>query len=426
MAAKVEEMGEEAAMEQAGKEDAASGKAGRKRPPPRVRVDTNSQPGYVSLRLEKIGITFKNQDVLTDCTWGVQTGDRIGLVGANGGGKTTQLRILAGELEPNTGDIVKSAADLKIAFLRQEFVDELVLSRTLKEELLSVFTEEAAILKELDGMDQVLEECTDDADKMQAALDRMAELQAMADAKGVTALDSKVEKIIDLMGFQAEEGEQLVASFSGGWKMRIGLGKILLTDPNILLLDEPTNHLDLESIEWMEDFLQNQKIPMVIVSHDREFLDRVCTKIVDCEMGVTTSYDGNYSRFMRLKQERLDAWKSAYDAQMKKVKQEKDWINRFKSGAQASQAASRQKKLDKLQASDTWVKRPPTPGKPLRFRFPPSPRIGDGYAICKMEGIGHGYAEEGAMLFKNVNINVEKGERVAFLGANGCGKSTLL
>jgi len=419
----VDALGEDAANAlQGGGED---GK--RKRPPPRVRIDKSSQPDYVSLRMEKIAITFKNQDVLTDATWGVQSGDRVGLVGANGGGKTTQLRILYGELDPDSGDIIKSAEDLKIAFLRQEFVDELVPSRTLKEEMMSVFTEEAEILKELDGMDEVLAKCTEDPNAMQDALDRMAELQNMVEQKGINLLDSKVEKIIDLMGFQSEEADALVASFSGGWKMRIGLGKILLTDPNILLLDEPTNHLDLESIEWMEDFLQNQKIPMVIVSHDREFLDRVCTKIVDCENGVTAQYDGNYSRFLKLKQARFDAWKSAYDAQMKKAKAEKDWINRFKSGAQAAQAASRQKKLDKMMASDEWVRKPPTPGKKLRFRFPPSPRIGDGYAICDIREVSHGYDKEGAeTLFSDVNMSVEKGERVAFLGPNGCGKSTLL
>mmetsp|Transcript_58811 Transcript_58811/g.144154 ORF Transcript_58811/g.144154 Transcript_58811/m.144154 type:complete len:1107 (+) Transcript_58811:64-3384(+) len=400
----------------------------KSRPPPKVRIDSGVQPGYVNVRLEDISVIFRNQEVCSGCTWGVQTGDRVGLVGANGGGKTTQLRIMYGELEPTAGEVVKSSADLRISFLRQEFVDDLVLSRTLKEELQSVFIEEAQVMEELDNFDKVLEGCKNDPDEMQRQLDRMQDLQRRADSMQVSMLQSKVEKIMDLMGFTPEEGDALVASFSGGWKMRIGLGKILLTEPNLLLLDEPTNHLDLESIEWMEKFLINQKIPMVIVSHDREFLDRVCNKIVDVEGGKTQSYDGNYSRFLKLKQERREAWESAYNAQMKKVKAEKDWINRFKSGAQAAQAASRQKKLDKKMASDEWVQKPPTPGKPLRFRFPPAPRVGDGYAIMTATGIGHGYEQEGreSVLFSDVQLNVEKGERVAFLGPNGCGKSTFL
>mmetsp|Transcript_27471 Transcript_27471/g.62279 ORF Transcript_27471/g.62279 Transcript_27471/m.62279 type:complete len:916 (-) Transcript_27471:264-3011(-) len=398
-----------------------------KRPPPRVRIDSAAQPGYVSLRMEKIALTFKNQDVLKDCSWSVQTGDRVGLVGANGGGKTTQLRVLYGELEPDSGDIIKSSADLRLAFLRQEFVDELVLTRTLKEELMSVFGEEAKVLKEIEEAESELAMCNDDMERMQGILDRMQELQNRADSLGVTGLDARVERIMNMMGFSQEEGDQLVASFSGGWKMRIGLGKILLTEPNILLLDEPTNHLDLESIEWMESFLINQNIPMVIVSHDREFLDRVCTKIVDCEQGVTNTYDGNYSRFLKLKKERMEAWQKSYDNQMKKVKAEKDWINRFKVGAQASQAASRQTKLEKWMASEEFVQKPPTPGKPWKFRFPPAPRMGNAEAVVNVKNLEHGYEMQGKeVLFKEVEFNLEKGDRVALIGPNGCGKSTFL
>ena len=227
-----------------------------------------------------------------------------------------------------------------------------------------------AITEELDGMDKVLEEAGSDADKMQAALDRMQELQNMADAKGVNQLTSKVEKIMDLMGFSVEEGENLVASFSGGWKMRIGLGKILLTEPNLLLLDEPTNHLDLESIEWMEEFLINQKIPMVIVSHDREFLDRVCTKTVDCDGGTTMSYDGNYSRFLKLKKAAREAWQSSYDNQMKKVKSDKDFINRFKNGAQAAQVNSTKHSTWNCSQTKSQLFHPPS-----TIRHPPTTRL---------------------------------------------------
>ena len=218
----------------------------KERPPPRIRVMESSQPDYTALRFENIAITFRDQPVLTSATWGVQTGDRIGLVGANGAGKTTQLRILAGELEPTAGDVLKSSKDLRVAMLRQEFIDELDLTRTLRAEFRSVFTEEASIMTALREAEEELAQMSgsvDDANAMQDVLDRMSKLQNKADAKNVNALDSRVSKIMDLMGFELEEGEYEVSAFSGGWKMRIGLGKVLLQDPNILLLDEPTNHL---------------------------------------------------------------------------------------------------------------------------------------------------------------------------------------
>jgi ABC-type glutathione transport system ATPase component len=190
----------------------------KERPPPRIRIMESSQPDYTALRLEDVAITFRDQAVLKSATWGVQTGDRVGLVGANGAGKTTQLRILAGELEPTAGDVVKSHGDVRVAMLRQEFVDEIDMSRTLRQEFLSVFEEEAGIMAELNDAESELENMssgTDDniAGRMQEVLDRMAELQAKADAKGVKLLDSKVSKIMDLMGFDPEEG--------GEWRERM-------------------------------------------------------------------------------------------------------------------------------------------------------------------------------------------------------------
>mmetsp|Transcript_1110 Transcript_1110/g.2342 ORF Transcript_1110/g.2342 Transcript_1110/m.2342 type:complete len:973 (-) Transcript_1110:136-3054(-) len=398
----------------------------KERPPPRIRIMESSQPGFAALRLEDVGITFRDQEVLKDVTWGVQTGDRIGLVGANGAGKTTQLRILSGELEPTTGDVVKSSKDLRVAMLRQEFVDELVLDRTLMEEFMSVFEEENGILmdlkeaeKELEGMDG------GDPDRMQEVLDRMQNLQGKAEAKGVYALEARARKVMDLMGFTEDEGNDLVSMFSGGWKMRIGLGKVLCKEPNILLLDEPTNHLDLESVEWLEEFLRNQNIPMIIVSHDREFLDRVCTKIVDADGGICSEYDGNYSRFLELKKARMDAWQASYDAQEKKIKEEKQWINKFKL-KQPQATKQRQAKLEKLVKSDDYVKKPPFLGKPFRFRFPDAPRLSP--EVAEVKGLSHAYGN-GAYkktLLDDADLFIEKNDRIAVLGPNGSGKSTLL
>jgi len=396
------------------------------RPPPRIRVMESAQPGFISLRLENIGITFRNQEVLKDVTWGVQSGDRIGLVGKNGAGKTTQLRILSGELEPTTGDVVKSSADLRTAILRQEFVDELVKERTLKEEFMSVFQEENKIIQDLKEVEDTLENISgDDTDKMQDLLDRMQDLQQKAEDKDVYVLESRVKKIMDLMGFTEDEGEDLVASFSGGWKMRIGLGKVLLRDPNVLLLDEPTNHLDLESVEWMESFLKEQNIPMIIVSHDREFLDQVCTKIVDAEGGLCTEYDGNYSRFLQLKKARMESWQSAYDAQEKKIKSERQWINKFKV-KQPQAVKQRQAKLDKFLKSEEYVQKPPFAGKPFKFRFPDAPRLSP--EVGEVVGMSHAYNNEisNNRLFESANLLIEKGDRIAVVGPNGSGKSTFL
>ena len=399
----------------------------RDRPPPRIRIMESSQPDYTALRLEDVAITFRDQAVLKSATWGVQTGDRVGVVGANGAGKTTQLRILAGELEPTAGDVVKSHADVRVAMLRQEFVDEIDASRTLREEFRSVFVEEAEIMSELSLAESELENMSggmDDASRMQEILDRMAELQAKADAKGVSVLDSKVSKIMDLMGFDPEEGEYGTSMFSGGWKMRIGLGKVLLKDPNILLLDEPTNHLDLESVEWLEAFLRNQNIPMVIVSHDREFLDQVCTKIVDAEGGLCTEYQGcNYSLFLRRKQERLDSWNAAYAAQEKRISEERSWINKFRL-KQPQAVKQREAQLEKLVKSPDYVQRPPFIGKPFRFRFPAAPRLSP--EVAEVKSLSHGYGNGANPLFVDSELSIVKGDRIAVIGPNGAGKSTLL
>jgi ATPase subunit of ABC transporter with duplicated ATPase domains len=396
----------------------------KERPPPRVRVMESAQPNFSSLRLENIGITFRDQEVLKDVTWGVQTGDRIGLVGHNGAGKTTQLRIMSGEMEPTTGDVVKSKKDLRVAMLRQEFVDELVPERTLMEEFMSVFEEEKKILDDLRESEKQLENMTaDDADAMQEVLDRMQKLQGQAENKNVYALESRAKKIMNLMGFEDDEEDYLVAMFSGGWKMRIGLGKVLLKEPNILLLDEPTNHLDLESVEWLEEFLQKQNIPMVIVSHDREFLDRVCNKIVDAEGGICTEYDGNYSRFLELKKARMDAWNAAYKAQEKKIKEERQWINKFKL-KQPQATKQRAAQLEKLLKSDDYVQKPPFVGKPFKFRFPDAPRLSP--EVADIKGLSHSYGDGVNRLFSDAELFIEKNDRIAVLGPNGSGKSTLL
>jgi ATPase subunit of ABC transporter with duplicated ATPase domains len=387
----------------------------------RMNMLGGNQPAFVSCKLQDVMLNFGSQQVLKNASWEVKTGDRVGLVGANGGGKSSQLKMLIGDIEASAGEIVKQPSSLKLAFLRQEFYDELDLDRTLKEELMSVFTEETKLMEELAEVEKEIETTMDDVDKMQEVIERVTDLQVKAEKMGVSLLDSKVEKCIDMMGFAVEDSGLPVSAFSGGWKMRIGLGKILLQEPNILLLDEPTNHLDLETVGWLENFLKEQSIPMVIVSHDREFLNQVATKIVDCENGETTTWEGNYEMFMKQKAQAKEKQQKAYEAQQKKLREAKQFINQNKmTPSKASQVSRKQKVVDEMSANP--VKRPWDGGKPFVFRFPLAPKLNE--EVSNLSHMTHGYGDN--HLFNDVTFRIQPGERIAFLGPNGAGKSTLL
>lgn len=378
---------------------------------------------FTSVRLEDVTVVFRNTTILRGVTWGVRTGERVGLIGENGCGKTTQLKIMAGLLEPTSGEVVRSSQKTKASFLRQEFVDELDPRRTLREEFLSAFQEESRLILEYQQCEKDIEDAGGDLEKLGVLLDRLEELRVKCDERGAWNLESRVDKVMPGLGFDEDDNDKLVASFSGGWKVRIGLGKVLLQDPDLLLLDEPSNHLDHESIEWLEEFLQSCKLPMVVVSHDREFLDRVCTKIVDIDGGEAFEYPGNYTKFVKLKAELRKAWEAAYERQQKFIKEQESYIKRNRrSPARASQVKSREKMLERMKRTGQLVRRPPRQGKPLIFRFPPAPRSGQNCII--IDDLTHGYNERN--LFEGASITIERGDRIALIGPNGSGKSTLL
>lgn len=366
------------------------------------------------LRLEKISKTYPTGEVLKDVNWEVKAGERLGLVGVNGAGKTTQLKIITGETEPTSGEVIRPSA-WKISCLSQEFDVDTKL--TVRQELWRVFTQANEVQKNLEKVQQEMETAPpEDLDKLIRKLDRY---QQEFEAQDGYQLDTKISCLLPELGFFPEDSDRAVSDFSGGWQMRICLGKVMLQDPDILLLDEPTNHLDLETIEWLEKYLKNLNTPMVIVSHDREFLDRLCTHIVETERGVSTTYLGNYSSYLEQKAFNRQAQMSAYERQQKEIAKQEEFIERFRASAtRSTQAKSREKQLEKVEE----VEAPETDVKTLKFRFPTAPRSGK--EVVKIEELTHTFDEK--ILFLGANLLVERGDRIAFLGPNGSGKSTLL
>ena len=366
------------------------------------------------LRLENISKIYPTGEVLRDVNWEVKPGDRIGLVGVNGAGKSTQLKIIQGEIEPTSGSVVRPAS-LRIGYLNQEF--EVDNDRSVKDEFWTVFQEANQVHQQLIDIPHQMESA--DPDELEALIHQLDRQQRKFEALDGYGLDARIEKILPDMGFEPGDGDRLVSEFSGGWQMRMGLGKVLLHDPDILLLDEPTNHLDLETIEWLETYLKKVNTPMVIVSHDREFLDRLCTQIVETERGVSTSYLGNYSTYLQQKAENRAAQLSAYERQQKEIAQQQAFVERFRASAtRSTQAKSREKQLGKLEL----IEAPDADVRTLKFQFPPAPRSGQ--EVVAITDMTHCYGDQ--ILFLGANLLIERGDRIAFLGPNGSGKSTLL
>ncbi|MGQ9869928.1 ABC-F family ATP-binding cassette domain-containing protein [Leptodesmis sp.] len=366
------------------------------------------------LRLEHVSKIYPTGEVLKDINWEVKPGDRIGLVGVNGAGKSTQLKIIAGETEPTSGEVIRPAS-LRIAYLTQEF--EVDPGRTVKEEFWRAFKEANEVHEALAQVHHEMESA--DPETLDKLIHQMDRLHRQFEAMDGYGLDARIEKILPEMGFAPDDGDRLVSAFSGGWQMRMSLGKILLQEPDLLLLDEPTNHLDLETIEWLEAYLKGITTPMVIVSHDREFLDRLCTQIVETERGISTTYLGNYSAYLQQKEEARAAQQAAYEHQQKEIEKQQAFVDRFRASAtRSTQAKSREKQLEKLEL----VEAPDAGLRTLKFRFPPAPRSGREVVIIK--DLTHAYDDK--ILFLGAELLIERGDRIAILGPNGAGKSTLL
>ena len=383
-----------------------------------ARIGTSTPTPHPVLRLERIGKIYPTGEVLRDVTWEVKVGDRIGLVGVNGAGKSTQMKIIAGLEEASSGLVVKQG-EPRIAYLQQEFdVDP---QRSVREELFQAFGEAAEVLLRKHQVELAMasEQAATDPDHLDGLIHELGRLHSRFEALHGYELDARIDKLLPTIGFTPEGAEQLVGDFSGGWQMRIALGKILLQDPDLLLLDEPTNHLDMETIQWLEGYLVEQTAALVVISHDRTFLDRVCNQIVETERGVSRTYLANYSQHLEQKALEREASQAAFERQQKELGAQQAYIERFRASAtRSTQAKSREKLLDKVERVQAPIESVSGP----RFRFPPAPR--SGRLVAEIRDLSHSYGDQ--ILFLDANLEIERGDRIAFVGPNGAGKSTLL
>ena len=369
------------------------------------------------ISIQGLKVEFGSQVLFENISYVINKRDKIALVGKNGAGKTTMLRIIAGEQLPTSGTVARQA-DITIGYLPQEM--KLIDSLTVKQEAGRAFEHLNQMDAAIDRMNQELAERTDyDSEDYHELIDRVAqktELRALMQSEN---MEAEIEKTLTGLGFERSDFDRPTSEFSGGWRMRIELAKLLLRRPDVLLLDEPTNHLDIESIQWLESFLKNRNSALLLVSHDRAFIDNVTNRTIEISLGKIYDYKVSYSQFVELRKERVEQQMRAYENQQKLIHDTEDFIERFRYKAtKAVQVQSRIKMLDKLERIEVdEVDR-----SRMRLKFPPAPRSGDYPVIA--EDLRKDY---GALnVFNDVTFTIKRGEKVAFVGKNGAGKSTLV
>ena len=370
------------------------------------------------LQLINLSLAFGGQELFRNLNWHIRKGDRVGLVGPNGAGKTTLFRLLTGRIEPDAGR-VQRGRDLSMGYLPQEGID--ISGRDLFAETRSALPELTALQQELETIQAALDSAAgtpSDTLAQEALLSRYGDLQHRLEELDGFQADAQVAKVLTGLGFHEAQFTARTETFSGGWQMRIALAKLLLQQPDVLLLDEPTNHLDLDSLLWLESYLHKYRGSIVIVSHDRAFLDRMVNRVAALHRSALTEYTGNYSTFERVFEERLESYRKAYDTQQEEIERLTRFINTFRYNARkAPQVQSRVKQLEKMEKLDP----PQTVPKGVRFHFPQAPR--SGRRVIELQGVSKRYAS--LSVFENLNLVIERGDRVAVVGVNGAGKSTL-
>ena len=374
---------------------------------------------YKSYMVSVDGLTveFGGTTLFKDISFVINDKDRIALMGKNGAGKSTLLKILAGVRQASRGS-VSAPKDTTIAYLPQHLMTED--GRTVFEEASQAFAHLHKMEAEIEAINKQLAERTDyESDEYMALIEQVATMSEKFYAIDMTHFEEDVEKTLLGLGFERTDFNRQTSDFSGGWRMRIELAKMLLQNPDVLLLDEPTNHLDIESIGWLEDFLIQSGKAVVVISHDRKFVDNITTRTIEVTMGRIYDYKVNYSEYLRLRAERREQQMKQYEEQQKMIQETKDFIERFKGTySKTFQVQSRVKMLEKLELVE--VDEEDTSA--LRLKFPPSPRSGQ-YPVI-MDGVGKTFGEK--RIFANVSLTIERGDKVAFVGRNGEGKSTLV
>ena len=369
------------------------------------------------ISVDGLTVEFGGSALFSDISFVINEKDRIALMGKNGAGKSTLLKILAGVREPIRGK-VSAPKDTVIAYLPQHLMTED--GRTVFEETAQAFVHLHEMEAEIAALNKELETRTDyESDSYMELIERVSTLSEKFYSIEEINYDADIEKTLLGLGFTREDFNRQTSEFSGGWRMRIELAKLLLKKPDVLLLDEPTNHLDIESIQWLEDFLIDNGQAVVVISHDRAFVDHITTRTIEVTMGRIYDYKVNYSQYLQLRKERREQQQKAYDEQQKFIAETKDFIERFKGTySKTLQVQSRVKMLEKLEILE--VDEEDTSA--LRLKFPPSPRSGS-YPVT-IENVSKSYGDH--TVFRNANLTIERGDKIAFVGKNGEGKSTLV
>jgi ATP-binding cassette subfamily F protein 3 len=369
------------------------------------------------LSIENITVEFGGFVLLNDISFVINKNERVALVGKNGAGKSTLLKIMAGKQMPTHGSIAYPK-DISVGYLPQQMT--LSDARTVKAEASTAFEHLQKMERDLEKLHIQLAERTDyESQEYGQLIQRASDLQELLQLSGIHNFEAEVEKTLLGLGFSRSDFDRPTREFSGGWRMRIELAKLLLQNHDVLLLDEPTNHLDIESIQWLENFLVSHSTAVMLVSHDRAFLDKVTNRTIEIMLGNIHDYKVNYSKYVELRNERREQQLRAYENQQKQIKETEDFIERFRyKPTKSNQVQSRIKQLEKIEIIEVDE----VDNSRLNLKFPPSPRSGS-YPVI-MENVSKKYGDH--TIFSDVTLTIERGEKVAFVGKNGEGKSTLV